>query len=301
MILSKLLNILFQKLIVKIPIAYSLYNFFFRLVFYNVPKKLYFGFCPLCGKKTVMLIENKNLRETGFCLFCSATSRYKGVAELIKRLIIIKLHFKELDIYTLKELLKKVELTHYPLKKIIKRIKLKDFHIYEPSSSGSIYYALKKSTYFVKSEFFPYPNLKPGQYVGDTKFEDLQSLSFDDNSFDLIITLDVFEHIKDPELAFAEVYRVLKPEGIHIFTVPFEGRKKTIKRIDKNNKILITPVIYHDDNIRVKGPVVYNDFGYDLVEKLNNMNISSFIFSFRNPKLGIMKDVDIIISLKKKN
>ena len=298
MIISKLLNFLFQKLIVKIPIAYSLYNFFFRWVFYNVPKKLYFGFCPLCAKKTVMLIEYENLRETGFCLYCSATSRYKGVAEIIKRLIILKLHFKELDINTLKNLLGKVELTQYPLKKLIKRTKLKDFHIYEPSSTGAIYYALKKSPYFVKSEYFPYPNLKPGQYIGDTRFEDIQSLSFDDNSFDLIITLDVFEHIKDPELAFSEIYRVLKPDGIHIFTVPFEGRKKTIKRIDKNNKILITPVIYHEDDIRARGPIVYNDFGYDLVEKLNNMNIPSFIFTFRNPKLGIMKDIEILISLK---
>ena len=300
MILSKLLNILFQRIIVKIPIAYSFYNFFSRLIFYNVPKKLYFSFCPLCGKKTVMLMENENIRETGFCLFCSAMARYKGFAEIIKRLIIIKSHFKELDINTLKKLLKKINLTQYPIKKILKSIKSKDFSIYEPSSSGAIYYALKKFSFVIQSEFFPYPNLKPGQLVGNMQFEDIQSLSFGDNSFDLVLTQDVFEHIKDPDLGFTEIYRVLKPGGFHVFTVPFENREKTIKRIDKNNKILINPVIHHNDNIRVRGPIVYNDFGYNLIEKLNNMNFPSFIFSIRNPKLGIMTKINMVISLKMK-
>lgn len=298
-VLSKLLNILFQRIIVKIPKVYSFYNFFSRLIFYNnVPKKLYFGFCPLCGKKTVMLMENPNLRETGFCLFCSAMARYKGIAEILKRLILIKSHFKELDIEILKKYLKKVNLTQYSIKKIFKNIKSKNFSVYEPSSTGAIYYALRKFRFYIYSEFFPYPNLKPGQLIGDTRFEDIQTLSFDDNSFDLVLTQEVFEHIKDPELAFKEIYRVLKPGGIHVFTIPFENREKTIKRIDKNNKILINPVMYHNDNIRVRGPIVYTDFGYDIIEKLNNMNFPSFIFSIRKPKLGIMTKINVIISLK---
>ncbi len=42
---------------------------------------------------------------------------------------------------------------------------------------------------------------------------DMQNLPFDDNSFDVFISCETLEHIPDPDLALAEVYRVLKPGG----------------------------------------------------------------------------------------
>jgi ubiquinone/menaquinone biosynthesis C-methylase UbiE len=48
---------------------------------------------------------------------------------------------------------------------------------------------------------------------------DAQDLPFDDNSFDLILLLDLLEHTND-KLVMNEVYRVLKPDGYVIITVP---------------------------------------------------------------------------------
>lgn len=45
-------------------------------------------------------------------------------------------------------------------------------------------------------------------------------LPFLDDHFDLVIALDVLEHVKDDKQAVNEIYRVLKPDGILICFVP---------------------------------------------------------------------------------
>lgn len=49
---------------------------------------------------------------------------------------------------------------------------------------------------------------------------DACALPYDDNFFDVAVSFDVFEHIKDDQKAVDEVCRVLKDRGILIFTVP---------------------------------------------------------------------------------
>ena len=47
-----------------------------------------------------------------------------------------------------------------------------------------------------------------------------ESLDFRDNQFDHVICTEVLEHLYEPEQAIAEAYRVLKPGGTYIITVP---------------------------------------------------------------------------------
>lgn len=53
-----------------------------------------------------------------------------------------------------------------------------------------------------------------------TYHESVESLHFRDESFDLVTAIEVFEHIEHPVLAFAEIYRVLKPRGFFICVTP---------------------------------------------------------------------------------
>ncbi|MDA1337786.1 MAG: class I SAM-dependent methyltransferase [bacterium] len=48
----------------------------------------------------------------------------------------------------------------------------------------------------------------------------LESLPLLDNSFDVVTSLWVLEHLENPDKVFNEVYRVLKPEGYFIFVTP---------------------------------------------------------------------------------
>jgi SAM-dependent methyltransferase len=57
---------------------------------------------------------------------------------------------------------------------------------------------------------------------------DITDLTFTDHSFDLIICSDVLEHIKNHELAFSELARVLKRGGILIITVPYDSENNRI-------------------------------------------------------------------------
>ena len=50
--------------------------------------------------------------------------------------------------------------------------------------------------------------------------EDIQSLSFEDNSFDWIMCNHVLEHVPNDSQAIKESYRVLKMGGKAIFTIP---------------------------------------------------------------------------------
>jgi ubiquinone/menaquinone biosynthesis C-methylase UbiE len=47
-------------------------------------------------------------------------------------------------------------------------------------------------------------------------------LPYEDQFFDYAISLDVIEHLKDPDVCLFEIQRCLKPSGIAIFTTPME-------------------------------------------------------------------------------
>lgn len=52
---------------------------------------------------------------------------------------------------------------------------------------------------------------------------DLPALPFEDRAFNLVCAFDVIEHVEDELLAFSELNRVLKENGILIFSVPLHA------------------------------------------------------------------------------
>jgi len=62
---------------------------------------------------------------------------------------------------------------------------------------------------------------KRGVFAEVGEAEDLSR--FDDNSFDYVVCTEVIEHLFDPTEAVSEAYRVLKPGGKYIVTVPYYG------------------------------------------------------------------------------
>ncbi len=60
------------------------------------------------------------------------------------------------------------------------------------------------------------------------KLGDALNLPYEDNSFDIVVLFDVFEHVTDVNRAASEVARVLRPGGVFHCFVPCEGNRRTI-------------------------------------------------------------------------
>lgn len=50
-----------------------------------------------------------------------------------------------------------------------------------------------------------------------------EAIPFDDSSFDVVYSSNVLEHVRDPQKAFSEAVRVLKPRGFLVFVIPNYG------------------------------------------------------------------------------
>jgi SAM-dependent methyltransferase len=138
--------------------------------------------------------------------------------------------------------------------------------IFEAESTGILHDYLEVLPHFICSEY--YDDMKPGTVNTDgIRCEDLRQTTFPDSCFDLIVTQDVLEHVSNPHAAFEEIFRILRPGGYHIFTVPYHEGWKTRTRINGsgNDERDRLPRIFHYDRLRKEGAPVYTDFGSDLV------------------------------------
>lgn len=64
------------------------------------------------------------------------------------------------------------------------------------------------------------PRVTDNPFLDEGKVCDANSIPYPDNSFDLIFSDNVFEHLEQPELVLKEAVRVLKPGGRLLFKTP---------------------------------------------------------------------------------
>ncbi|SCL34501.1 Methyltransferase domain-containing protein [Micromonospora nigra] len=58
----------------------------------------------------------------------------------------------------------------------------------------------------------------------DAVHADARDLPWEDGTFDLVTAFEVLEHIKEDDVAAAEIHRVLRPGGVALVTVPADMR-----------------------------------------------------------------------------
>ncbi len=56
----------------------------------------------------------------------------------------------------------------------------------------------------------------------------ITALPFGDGAFDLVAAFDVIEHVEDDDRAFGELTRVLRPDGLLVFSVPLHPARWTV-------------------------------------------------------------------------
>ena len=120
------------------------------------------------------------------------------------------------------------------------------------------------------------PKLAYSEYSPETPnvaHEDLLALSYPDESFDLVLHSDSLEHVPDIDCALSELYRVLKPGGASIFSVPIilDGRKTVVRAEHRDGVIrhFRTPTYHGGSYQATRQYLVYYDFGIDFIDRVS--------------------------------
>ncbi len=208
-----------------------------------------FGFCPVCGHSSLFLLTDDmdKIRNHAICVRCGSVSRHRHVA-----LTILK-KFRDKNILKLSDFGMRTDLA-----------------VFNSISFGPICKAMGSHPHIVCSEYFD--SVPSGEYKNGILCENFENLSFENDSFDLVISEDVFEHLKDYEKGFREVYRVLKKGGVHVFSIPFYFGSKTKRLFEFKNgqEIPIGEIEFHGDPVRGMIPA-YTHFGEDLKDVLRDI------------------------------
>jgi SAM-dependent methyltransferase len=149
--------------------------------------------------------------------------------------------------------------------------------VYELSSRGPLYLFLRREVSdLTYSEYFD--DLPPGEFRDGVQCQDIHRLTYENASFDLVTSTEVFEHVADDRRGFAEIRRVLRPGGAFIFTVPIENAERTVERAALSGETVthLLPPAFHDDRIRGRNAVlVFRDYGRDIVARLRDAGFAS--------------------------
>ena len=138
------------------------------------------------------------------------------------------------------------------------------------------------------SEFLPDVSL--GSISNGIRCEDLQALTFDDDSFDLILSFDVLEHVPEYKKAIREMARTIRPGGHLIMTAPAyldgqDSHRRAVIHEDGTLEHLLPPE-YHGNPL---GPpsLCFTSFGFNLVEDLRHYGFrDSYAQLYFNLEMG---------------
>ena len=231
-----------------------------------------FGHCAVCGRWGPKLyrrwviwpeLERRSgvstaeaeawaRKESCDCYFCGAKLRAQRIAE-----VILRLYPLGSPLVPSSSLRHWVEMPPAGVLRVAEINEIEGLHRYLSRLPNHAY-----------SEFRPEAEL--GSFIDGVRCESLERLTYEDSSFDLVISSETLEHVPDLDAALAEIRRVLRPGGRHLFTVPlFPGVPETfaraVRRPDGSIEHLHLPISHPGGDW---GYPVFTEFGADFPEIL---------------------------------
>ena len=197
------------------------------------------GTCRACGHPTIFVCTGAG-DEFRLCLRCRANRRYELLAQCLRQLDLPRLDVLELGFRS-------------PLRKLLGSAR----------SHTQSYYR---------------PDAVPGSMRSDGAVcEDITRLSGPSASLDVIVSSDVLEHVCNIEAAFRESARVLRPGGVHLFTVPPRPATRQRAALENGTVRHLLPPEYHLDPLDADGILAFWDFGMDLPQRIDTAGLAMHI------------------------
>jgi len=225
------------------------------------------GYCPICQQSTIFVVADKWLRDHYFCSHCRSIPRNRALIMLIDRLFP---NFRQLSI-----------------------------HESSPCGPASDKIA-RECPGYLPSQYFP--GVAPGGVKDGFRNENLEKMTFPDSSFDLTITQDVMEHVLNPDRAFAEIARTLKPGGAHVFTLPLYARSETkVRAVETVQGIVcLDEKEFHGNPVDAAGSLVVREWGLDLTDYIfRSSGMSTSTYRTVDRKYGIDGEfLEVFVSRK---
>jgi SAM-dependent methyltransferase len=193
------------------------------------------GFCQCCGNQTVFVAHDAWLRDFYLCRRCGSVPRQRHLQTVLDET-------------------------------------MPGWHglvVHESSPSND--YLARLCADYSSSQYFA--DVPRGEFRNGVRSEDVEALTFPDESIDVFITQDVLEHVFNPDRAIREIHRVLKPGGAHIFTAPKHrgldiSRRRARLGADGVVEHLL-PEEYHGNPIGDNKALVTWDYGYDFEQLMS--------------------------------
>jgi SAM-dependent methyltransferase len=106
-------------------------------------------------------------------------------------------------------------------------------------------------------------NLTYAEYGTETQ-QNIEEMTYRSNTFDLLLHSETIEHVNDPARAADECRRVIKPDGLVLFTTPVIWGRKTRRRATADGDAIhhLLEPSYHDRP--TVDYLVFHEFGRDL-------------------------------------
>ncbi len=194
-------------------------------------------------------IDWYNDREGRYCVNCKCSARSNQLAKAI--------------LMALKEITG-IEFSY--LGKAFENKKVQELKIAEINSVGNIHPFLAKSPNLLYSEYASADSSIPS--------ENLLQLSYNNNSFDMVLTSETLEHVPDIDISFSEIHRILKPGGMHVFTIPVIWNRPQTRvraKIENGELVNLLPPSYHGSKYENQSDyLVFYEFGKDIVQRCKN-------------------------------
>lgn len=196
------------------------------------------GWCPICCSETTFTASTPGWRESLACSGCSTSGgslpRERAVAWTLD---LVRPDWRSLRV-----------------------------HEFAPAGGALSRWLSRECPAYTASHWDP--SVPQGAVVRGLPNEDIHALTLEPGSVDVALSLDVLEHITSPDVALAEVSRVLAPDGVHIFTTPTYPHPqmvRTARDLPDGTVEHFGEPEYHGSPNDLSGSLVYHRFGLDLL------------------------------------